>query len=177
MSHILPGMRFTQAIAVIFLWFGSLCLGQSGASEEREPVSVIQLPPPDYPPMALAARVTGEVRLRIVLNPDGTPQSAEAENGPPMLLEQAVELVRKARFACEQCDKTNSLEITMRFEFGKSICPDQPRDPNYPHASATGSVITIATQPFMLCDPAASIGVRIRSIRCLYLWRCAIKAE
>ena len=44
---------------------------------------------PDYPPMARAARVQGEVKLHVQLGPDGRVVSAEAVSGPPILADAA----------------------------------------------------------------------------------------
>ncbi|HTB95668.1 MAG TPA: TonB family protein [Terracidiphilus sp.] len=118
---------------------------------------ITELPPANYPPMALATRVIGKVHLTIKLSPDGVPISVEVVSGPQMLRQPASELVQKARFACTGCRAEEPIEVTINFEFGESICPDQPRDPKYPSVSSNGAVITIAAQPFMICDPAARI--------------------
>jgi TonB family protein len=50
---------------------------------------------PDYPPIARAANVSGTVVLKAVIGTDGHISDLQAISGPPMLLEAALEAVRK----------------------------------------------------------------------------------
>jgi hypothetical protein len=135
---------------------------------------VLQLPPPIYPPIALAAHVSGEVELTIRLRPDGTVDSAVAGAGPAMLREPAVGRARQTQFSCEDCQQpTNSFKLIYRFELGETLFCTMTRASGYPRVTQSANVITIADQPFGTCDPAANIEkVRARSAKCLFLWRC-----
>jgi TonB family protein len=58
----------------------------------------INLRAPEYPPIAVAARVSGEVDLKITLLDDGTLGTVEVESGPQMLRQAAVESAKGSKF-------------------------------------------------------------------------------
>jgi TonB family protein len=134
---------------------------------------VESLKAPAYPPIALAARVSGEVHLRIALAADGTPLSVEMRSGPAMLQQSAIDSARGSRFqAPAQESPSQPLELTYRYVINPLEC-DQAPDPSYPRVSSETYTITITGQVMTICDPAAQI--RVRSAKCLYLWRCSLK--
>jgi TonB family protein len=53
---------------------------------------------PVYPPIARAAQVQGEVVLSVVIGADGNISSEKASSGPPMLLQAALDAVKKWQF-------------------------------------------------------------------------------
>lgn len=165
------------ALGVFGLCAALLAEYQTPASTPSPQITVTELPPSAYPPMALAAHVWGNVPLRITLQPDGSPGAIEAESGPPMLRQPAVEIARKAKFSCSNCQLGEPIEIEIHFVLGESVCPDAPHDPKFPFIKSDGNVLTIAAQPFALCDYSATIGrTRTRSLKCLYLWQCGWRA-
>jgi TonB family protein len=56
-------------------------------------------PQPVYPPIARAARASGEVTVEVTVDEEGYVISAEAVDGHPLLLQAAVGAARQARFA------------------------------------------------------------------------------
>jgi Gram-negative bacterial TonB protein C-terminal len=64
---------------------------------------VIQHSAPLYPPLALQARIEGEVRVSITTDGESV-QEASAETGPPLLRKAAEENVRTWRFAVHKPD-------------------------------------------------------------------------
>ena len=50
---------------------------------------------PVYPPLAKAARVQGTVRFDATIGPDGTVQNLHVIEGPPLLVQAAMEAVQK----------------------------------------------------------------------------------
>lgn len=58
----------------------------------------ISKPPPAYPPIARAARASGTVAVRIVVDEGGRVISAAAVSGHPLLQQAAVAAARQARF-------------------------------------------------------------------------------
>jgi hypothetical protein len=153
---------------------GVFALGQNADGPHQPGFKVIHLPPPIYPPMALAAHVFGEVELTIRLRPDGTLDSSEAKSGPPMLREPAVESTKQTKFICQDCQQsTNSFKLIYRFELGETLYCTATRASGYPRVTQLADVITIADQPMGTCDPAGTVEkVRARSARCLFLWQC-----
>ncbi|HKQ51502.1 MAG TPA: TonB family protein [Pyrinomonadaceae bacterium] len=59
----------------------------------------ISLPKPAYPPIARAARASGQVVVRVVVDESGKVISAQALSGHPLLTESALQAARQARFA------------------------------------------------------------------------------
>jgi protein TonB len=58
----------------------------------------IEKPAPPYPPIAKAANVQGSVAVQIVIDEQGRVVSAKATDGPPLLLNAAVQAAYRARF-------------------------------------------------------------------------------
>jgi protein TonB len=59
----------------------------------------ISKPPPNYPPIAKAARAQGTVTVQILVDESGRVVSASAVNGHPLLQQAAVAAARNARFS------------------------------------------------------------------------------
>lgn len=158
-----------------------LCIALSGAVLVQAPTSqgqpqsgftIIKLPPAAYPPIALAAHVSGDVLLMIELRPDGGTVSVEFVSGPPMLRQSALESAKEAQFICATCNgAVTTFQLIYRFDLGPSITCSGSRDSSYPRVTHSANVVTIAAQPFGTCDPAAD-RIRVRSARCLFLWKC-----
>jgi TonB family protein len=53
---------------------------------------------PKYPPIALAARIEGEVQVAFVLNEKGEVDSVEVKSGHPMLKEATADIVKSWKF-------------------------------------------------------------------------------
>jgi TonB family protein len=59
----------------------------------------LELPKPAYPPIAAAARASGEVKVQVIIDVDGAVIAASAISGHPLLQAAAVKAARDARFA------------------------------------------------------------------------------
>jgi len=59
---------------------------------------LIQKIEPKYPPLALAARIWGEVILKAIITKDGEIKELELVSGHPMLTPAAIAAVRQWRF-------------------------------------------------------------------------------
>ena len=53
---------------------------------------------PIYPPIALAARIDGEVKVAFVLNEKGEVESVDVQSGHPMLREATADIVKSWKF-------------------------------------------------------------------------------
>jgi TonB family protein len=133
-------------------------------------VTVVKLSPPEYPPIARAAWVIGHVELSIIIDHDGKVTAVEVKSGPQMLRNAAVISAENSVFRPVTGEPSNQgYEVTYVFELEPRDC-DQPRDNSYPHVKYEANVITIAEQPVPICDPSGY--TMVRSVKCLYLWRC-----
>ena len=120
--------------------------------------------------MALAARVSGDVMLDVSLKSDGTPSTAAVRSGPPMLRQAAIESATRSHFRVSAENATGAYAVTYRFVLDwPTKCE---RDISYPRVKLEGNLLTITEQPALICDPAVE---RIRSAKCLFLWRCGSK--
>jgi Ca-activated chloride channel family protein len=61
--------------------------------------NALSLPKPQYPPMARAARVSGQVTVRVMIDEGGKVIQANASGGNPLLHAPAVAAARQAKFA------------------------------------------------------------------------------
>jgi len=151
-------------------------LGQDNTADpstKQPSLTVVKLPPATYPPIALAAGVSGSVDLKIKLGAGGKLASEEAVDGPPMLRQPAMELAEQTVFSCTGCTPdANEFQVTYRFELGPAILCSQP-DSAYPRVTLQSNQVVIAAQPWGICDPAGTVErTRRRSAKCLYLWNC-----
>jgi hypothetical protein len=168
--------RMRRVVMFLFLsGFSCLILAQSLQPEDALQVGLViaKLPPPSYPPMALAAHVWGNVELKLSLRRDGTVDSVEAVSGPPMLRQPALVSAKQTQFECGHCNEPlTTFRIVYKFELGETrYCSE--RDSSYPRVIQSPDTITITDQPVGTCDPAATTEeIRVRSARCMFLWKC-----
>lgn len=150
-----------------------LPLAQSGTSTPS--LEAVKLEPPVYPPYAMAARVSGEVDLKITLKPDGTPRTVQVGSGPQNLRQAAVESATRSRFEVAPGNSAGeSYQLIYRFVLDEARGCGQDRDKSYPHIHYESNTITISEQPMTTCDPVAE-PTRVRSIKCLFLWKCGLR--
>lgn len=106
-----------------------------GAGEVQKKARLIDAPAADYPDAARAAKVNGEVRLRLVLAADGTVKNIfPMKPIEPGLTAAAIEAARRIKFTPAVRDgKPVSQFETLSYEFrkGKGRKPYQPDIPFY----------------------------------------------
>ena len=120
------------------------------AQDSRSPADVIDLHQVEYPPIAKAARVSGDVKLGITLGKDGLPVSVDVESGPPMLRQAAVESASHSRFKTGAATP-DVVEIIYKFVFDEPVC-NPSQDESRSRTSNEGNVVTVKARPAMLCD-------------------------
>ena len=97
----------------------------------------------------------------------------QVKSGPQMLREAAIESARKSLFQpVGREGGEHAYELVFKFVVDPTSCGES-RDPSYPHVSNDLNTITISEKPIPICDPAADI--RVRSAKCLFLWRCGLR--
>ena len=152
----------------------ALMLGLAQSTAFRPALEIARLEPPVYPPIAMAARVSGDVDLKITLKTDGTPGTVQVESGPQMLRQAAVDSASRSRFTGVPGGGAEATyKIIYKFALEKALGCGQERDKSYPHIHSGSNTITISEQPVTICDPVADEEpVHVRSVKCLYLWKC-----
>jgi protein TonB len=104
-------LAFSTAGVVLFEPFAVAQQDQPGA--ERKVVSKVA---PTYPELARKTNVHGVVKLLVVVAPDGKVTSTEVVGGNPVLVQAAVDAVRKWRYeaAAEQTHRVVELRFDAR---------------------------------------------------------------
>ena len=73
--------------------------GDAGAqNSDVEPGKILELPKPNYPPIARAAHAFGTVEVQVIIGTDGNVIAAVAISGHPLLRASAVSAARQTRF-------------------------------------------------------------------------------
>jgi len=72
--------------------------GDENSQGAGETGRVVDLPKPEYPPIARAAHATGTVEVQVLVDFDGNVVAAASISGHPLLQGAAVSAARKARF-------------------------------------------------------------------------------
>jgi TonB family protein len=89
---------------------------------DRESLNLAEYVEPTMPPIAISARVFGDVRVRIRADTtSGAVTNVEALSGSPLLMPSALEAIRKWRFA-PGAAPTDTLDVTVRF---RQRCPGE----------------------------------------------------
>jgi TonB family protein len=131
--------------------------------EIRPQVVLSKLFPPIYPPLARWARTSGDVHLKVSIHPDGSINTVTVIDGPPMLLQAALDSARQSHFDCERCGGSDLVERTFTYSF--EIPEQKPADSSCcleeqapPDKAATARVcqsddhITITVPPTCICS-------------------------
>jgi|HubBroStandDraft_2_1064218.scaffolds.fasta_scaffold06182_3 TonB family protein len=174
-------------LCVLFLISHKTCTAQgvSGADSPQSDVVLTKLVPPIYPPVARATRITGDVDLVLTVRPDGGVDSVVVASGHPLLKESAVTSARLSQFECRACtEQVNKYRLVYTFNIeGECECESREtssikKEPQqaYPQFPDAQHRVTVVAQVFCICDPATT-KIRLRSMKCLYLWRCGSQIE
>lgn len=143
-------------------------------------VALTKLFEPIYPKLALQARIAGDVDLMLTIRRDGSVESAEFVSGHPMLKQAALDSAQRSQFECGGCGETvTSYPLKYRFQITSR---GYPKDCDYTEKQSPAEIdialhqITVSGWAMGICDPASRI-FRVRSARCLYLWKCSTRYE
>lgn len=173
-------MRYLASvtISVLFCAVFQVCRAQSVPETNAKEHGAVAAKAPTltYPVIARMAHVTGDVAVVVRVRNDGSVESVAVTSGPPMLRQAAVDNARESRFDCQGCAESVA-EYSLLYTFQLSetaICPGEapPAGKAYPQVTRSPGHVTIVDQNIMICDPAAET-TKVRSIKCLFLWKCA----
>jgi TonB family protein len=148
------------------------------ATQENVPV-LTHLATPVYPPLARQAHITGDVVVRVSIRQDGSVESAEVVSGHRMLSPVALDSAQHSTFECRGCSSGTTRLLTYSFEMYDE-CPQFDNECSgvqlrSPEVKQVDDRIVLKVEPACTCDPVAKIvGLRVRSAKCFYLWRCGL---
>jgi hypothetical protein len=157
----------------LFLALACSCSAQDLASKAS--VKVVKLTAPEYPSIARAAGVFGWVNLKVAIDADGNAKVVGEPSGPQMLKKAAIESAEHSTFQLLNEGHNHELyDLAYHYELKFLDC-DEAVDSSAPAVQYTDNVITVKAQSSPICDPPADR--RVRSARCLFLWRCGWRAH
>jgi hypothetical protein len=157
----------------------SLAHASANSNDARSEVVLAKLSRPVYPLLARRTWVTGDVNLLMRIRQDGSVESAVIVSGPPLLRQAAVESAQQSQFECRGCTETlTPYSLVFTFELFQTDCHATANSPSSnaqqdenPRAQASQSQnhVTVVDEGGF-CEGV--FAHRVRSARCLYLWRC-----
>ena len=171
-------VRTVVAIAILLVACGQTVGAQSSSS-----LSLVDVPIPVYPPIAQSAMISGDVHVTVEVLPDGSVASASVARlegfitvfDRKILEQPALDVARKARFRCEQCDdtpKSYSLVFAFRFadRIGRAVGDLHPEVVSI--SPSQSRILIVSGGPGPPNGPISERAPRPRAARCLWLWRC-----
>lgn len=171
----------TFAATVASLLMIGQSFAQNAVSGDVQPVGPVltELSRPSYPPLARQTRISGEVVLVLGVRQDGSIESAVVISGHPLLTRTALDSAQHSHFECRKCsDTVTSIRLIYAFQLvGPDNCCVPTKDGSQTAGEQTPRVaqslnrVTVVDQPLCICDPATDV-TKVRSAKCLYLWRC-----
>ena len=128
---------------------GVLAVIQEPSEALQEGIVLAKLSPPIYPPLARTARIIGDVQIELSIRRDGSIESTKVVSGHPLLKYAALDSAQKSIFDCHNCradGNTYALTYSFRFRDDKFPCGKVEIDKEW----------------------------HVRSLNCLYLWKCTV---
>ena len=178
--------HLTKLLAMIFVFSAVLTrlpAQSANGTTTQESVVLTKLFQPVYPPLARQTRIVGDVELQLEVRADGSVESVNVVSGHPLLKQAAVDSAKQSRFECQRCGE-GKLPYHLVYSFqlvAENCCTAvetntnaQNQDQPIPRVIQSVNHVTVVDGPACICDPAADT-VKVRSVKCLYLWRCAVR--
>jgi TonB family protein len=178
-----------QRLAPLTILAAAVCLfsvvehasGQSTQTHDALPNGAVlsKLFDPTYPRLAQQAHITGDVDLMLSIRRDGSVESAVVVSGHPILKQAALDSAQQSQFDCGGCVETASYALKYKFQITSRGYPnDCDTTEKQPPAEVDDlrHQVTVSAWGVEICDPAGRI-VKVRSTKCLYLWRCGTRDE
>lgn len=170
--EILLSVLFTTAIG--FIVTPAHAQRQTDNSSHAAPIGILLVKPRDpvYPAIARIARVQGDVKVVVHVRKDGVVDSVDYVSGPLLLKKSAMDSANDSKFECDGCTDVLTLyPLTYTFQLlfvdgCNSSSADAETSESQHHIWVTAPVQDI-------CDPPAEVPGKVRSIKCLFLWKCA----
>jgi len=105
-------VRFrTKWWQVLILLVANLMGTSLSGQEARKAVSQ---PSPSYPDVARQFRLTGTVKVQVVISPDGQVKEMKVLGGHPLFVESALAALKKWKFAPASAETTQTIEFNFK---------------------------------------------------------------
>lgn len=155
-----------------------------GTPQSPSPMRVVltKLHEPLYPRSAQAAAIQGTVELAVEVNKGGEIVAVNVVSGAPILLPSAIDSARNSTFECQECDDAaHSYQLTYEYRI-VATDPEQYcktyNEQLSPKFDASLHKVDVFAKEFWTCDGTSEVSsLRVRSAKCLYLWKCGSRPE
>jgi TonB family protein len=108
------GIKWSRSVATILTVLALALVPASGNAQEQLTRKVKSKVPPVYPDLARRMSITGVVKVSVVVAPNGTVKSTKVVGGHPLLVNAAMDAVKKWKFEASPEESTGVVEF--RFE-------------------------------------------------------------
>jgi TonB family protein len=144
---------------------------------------LVNLKQPVYPPLARQANIYGEVIVTVTVHSDGKAGVA-LQSGHPMLAQAALDSAKQSQFECRGCSTPLPYMLVYTFkQTSEGNCCDGMGAPitveqgpqAYDDRSLPQTRVTVSAEKICLCDPSFTTTKKVRSLKCLYLWKCSVR--
>ena len=108
------GIKWSRSVATILTVLVLALVPAPGTAQEQLTRKVKSKVPPVYPDLARRMSITGVVKVSVVVAPNGTVKSTKVVGGHPLLVNAAMDAVKKWKFEASPEESTGVVEF--RFE-------------------------------------------------------------
>jgi hypothetical protein len=153
--------------------------GQSGGLKGEVILAILSKP--TFSPLARQANVEGEVVVDVTVRQDGSTK-ATLVSGHPLLRQAALDSAIQSRFECRGCSAPVSYSLVYTFKrtsegdccsgMGTPVKVEQEPQ-SHDKFGRPQTRVTISAEKICLCDPSFTVTKKVRSLKCLYLWKCS----
>jgi Gram-negative bacterial TonB protein C-terminal len=146
-------------------------------------VVLASLSKPTLSPLARQANVEGEVVVDVTVHQDGSTEAIVVK-GHPLLTQAALDSAMQSGFECRACSASLSYTLVYTFKrTSEGSCCDgigapvkvEQEPQSYDVQGRPQTRVTISAEKICLCDPPAFTTKKVRSLKCLYLWKCSTR--
>jgi len=164
-------------VACIFS-VGFLRLSAQAQSQGNPPdaqIIIKKVAAPVLSPIARIGNVYGDVEVTVGLRPDGSVELAVVNAGARLLQQTALESARASVFECRGC-RIGITENSILYRFLRTPDTHCLGDKSEEQIIQGEGEVTVINPHVAICDYASEVArVRVRSLKCLFLWKCGYR--
>jgi hypothetical protein len=124
-----------------------------------------------YPRNAQIAHIVGQVTIEFTLEANSA-VVIKKSSGHPLLAPAAEETLKASKLHCVDCkDGVTNFMVVFDFSMANHDCDEAEKHPSSSSKLDNPTHVSFIAEPVCTNDPAVRY-TKVRSIQCLYLWRC-----
>jgi TonB family protein len=168
-----------SALALCSMVAESLFAQSGNSGTPQTDVVLTKLTYPIYPQSARQTRITGDVKVSLGIRRDGSIESATVVSGHPLLQQAALDSAQHSHYECRGCtDPVTSFAMFYTFELRPGSCSPDTRASLAapPEVKLSSAEIQLQNHVEIVAESVCIIDYwptkKVRSPKCLYLWKC-----